>query len=255
MSVSNQVNHNAYWLNRSYLPDDIKKKVEPYLLPYSHPAREQLDHIYTDTEAPNEQKKHPISYSRHVDVFTYPELQKLALVIKQHAFGAKHKDLLRRVEAHKVAGQLIEEKKISSVKIPHNWLYPLPNTHTDMLTSLTHHVCRPIRFVLNLFSLKSPRWLKYTDSILAKRFIIVEEFVDIQFPNLSQIKEISVKISDEWKIVFEAIGFQDAHEGNFSLEDDGTITLFDLDQYSHKSEKNRHNGTIGIEILFGERYS
>lgn len=245
--------NDAYWSTRSYVPNGIKEQVTPHLLPYDHPARKLLDLTYQ-----NKRDLPTIGTGQNANLKKLPELlEKHGLVIKEPSkYGNKWKTQLRRVQGHSAGRLFIEKSNIDHVKITQNWLYPLPGATNaaSKAAFIAYNLTILVRKTLKALHIKSPKWLKYGDIILRDRFIVVEEFVNIQFPKRQLLKSLPQDITDEYKKVFEFVGFQDAKETNYSLTEDGTITLFDLDQYSKKRAKNADNGKWGIRMLFPDRY-
>jgi hypothetical protein len=245
-------NNDAYWLTRSYVPNGIKEQVAPYILPFDHPARKLLDQTYQGKD-----ELTTIDRGRNSTLKKLPELlEKHGLVIKERNHSqfeyVKSTTQLRSVQGHFAGRQFIEKNKITHVKVTQNWLYPLPG-EANKKAFIVYNLAVLVRKVLNALHITSPQWLKYGDTILRDRFIVVEEFIDIEHQKFN-INSLSKDITDQYSKVFQVVGFQDAHELNYSLAKDGTITLFDLDQYSKKQEKNVLNGKLGMNILDPDRY-
>lgn len=243
--------NNSYWLTRSFMPAEIIDQVQPYLLPYSHPAREILDHAYCTKKSFVK-----IDDGQHSTLKKLPELlDRHGLIIKEPNKDdqAKYTLQLRRVQAHVAAREYIDKEGIKYVKVTQSWIYPLPET-ANICAYFAYKVTPIVEKILNTLQVASPQWLKYGDSILRDRFVVIEEHINIERPGLNFCNSLPKSITDEWRAVFEVAGFQDVHELNYSLAKDGTITLFDLDQYSMKKSKNIYKGQLGISILFPDRY-
>lgn len=241
------LDNDRYWLTRSYIPAEIKKQVNPVLLPYDHPARELLDRAYQ-----NKDKFTAIGHGRYITLKKVPGLlEKHGLVIKEPNLDvdAKPTQQLRRVQGHLAGRQFIEKNKIDHVKIPQNWLYPLPGV-SSKTKFIAYNLAILLRVILKILHISAPRWLKNVDLILRDRFVIVEKFVKIQPFEPKILHSLPKKIVEQYENVFEVVGFDDAHERNFSLAEDGTITLLDLDKYSKTQAKNKFSGKIGINYLF-----
>lgn len=259
--------YNQYWFNRPYLPNGIKERVTPYLLPYDHPVREDLDRLYTQSIATLSKcsDNDKIIASRTVRVIFHPDLLKKGFIIKEPqrqecSFGLNSKagyrfrytKPLRRVQGHTTGCDLINKRKFSKIKVTQNWLYPLPNL-SSLGASIAYLAAKPFRVALKALSIHCPKWLKYGDKIFTDRFVIIEEHIDIVRSKNNVYKilpSISEKVREEWREVFEAVGFNDAGPQNWLLDSDHKITLFDIDEYSQKSEKNKNKGANGMSDLF-----
>ena len=262
--ISHVPNSN-YWTNRPNMPNSIRKSVEPFLLPYDHPVRQHLDHICRNY-APYDIDSLTRNYSGHpgcrrlneggrnVMVLTHPRLTVHGLMIKAPlpitAFNLTRKDnhLLRRVEGHHFGNDYVAAKNLKHIKVTNSWLYPVP-LDASFVEWFVDFIARPFRIALKCLGLKCPSWLKYADRVLSEKFVVVEELIDIKEFNIDQLNSLSRETVDECIELIPEVGFGDTVEKNFSLDKD-KVTLFDLDQFSHKQAKRQENGKAGVVYMF-----
>lgn len=257
------VSNSNYWVSRPNMPNSIRNSVEPFLLPYDHPVRAHLDQICRNyrlglTRSWSGERCTRLNQGRNVTVLTHPQLSEHGLMIKVPLpitlFNLTRKDnhLLRRVQGHQFGNEFIKAKNFKHVKVTQSWLYPVPVDAT-FVEWFIDFIVRPIRIALKCLGLKCPSWLKYADRVLAEKFIVVEELIDIKEFNFDRLNNLSREAVDECIEVIPMVGLADAAESNFSVDND-QVTLFDFDEFSQKEAKRQANGRFGLTHLFREAH-
>lgn len=235
-------NSSSYWADRMFIPEAMQKAVEPYLLPFDHPVRQKLDDIFA-----NRERFDYVCGGQEVNVFSHDTLEgyiiKTATMMRQ-----RHTQLLRRVEGHRAANQLIQEKNYTHIKVTQNWLYPIPG-NGNFITWCVHYATRPVRLALKQFDISCPSWLKYADKILKERFWVVEERIPITKPTRSQLNASEPALVDEFIDLALEVGIQDVHSSNYCFDEKGKLVLFDLSLGSRKREKRIDSGEAGVGVF------
>lgn len=123
-----------------FVPAEIRKEIEPYLLPSNHPVKPVLDQIFQASRVTlnsNSLKKagfeilfsQPRSYIR---VVSHPKLLGYLLKINLDSELRLKKDLpewkwfIRRCEVAEIIQKVIKTKKLKYFKVPKKYIYVLP---------------------------------------------------------------------------------------------------------------------------------
>lgn len=244
-----------YWLKTTHLPQKDRSKIEPYLLPYHHPARESLDKIFSTT----------VSFIKDYQTFFGSGFQKLqgvstnALVgshkeLQPHGMIVKAlpkyrtwqvKQLLRRVEGHQAGQRIVEENKLKYISVSKNWLYPLPGDCSPYVASAHKSLAY---FLCCYYCRKDPKKNRF----YVEKLVVVEEFHQFDLEKIKEEMEkiCSKELLDEVAFFLEAFGYADAHMGNCPVED-GKILFVDLEFYSAdmKKERKMKEAIAGMETF------
>lgn len=204
----------------AHIPNHVWEKVKPYLLPEQHPARVQLDRIFSRTrgilnlknlERAGFKKKKPRKFT-HLIVTTHPSLP--GYIFKLYLDSQKY---YKKIPEHenwlmRIHGAALIQNEIDMLgfhhffKVPKKWIYDLPEEPSP-----------------------PPEFLR-------KNFILIEEdmalYSDAENINLWQSDFITQEILEGLFIILKNVGLRDCVKiDNIPIAKDGKIAFVDTQSF------------------------
>lgn len=241
------------WKTRAWMPLDIRREVEPYLLPYDHPIRATLDQMLSVAPRPNSSKRiwskrFRRNFSRSNLVAADPRFEghllksytdDVKLVIGKNQVPPWKFLLERRLKGALAINEYLESHPLCGKYIapaPRKWLFPLPKIAEN--TSMNAYI----------FS-------RYFGHPQENEFVLVAEFHDIrrdQSGYASATRNNQREENIAIRNFIEDLKIGDAHSNNFCRDiRTGKWILVDTESVFELIDKpyNKRNPPPGLRRM------
>lgn len=225
LSLSCLIINLSCFASESY--DEIRKRVDPFLLPCDHPAKDLLDHIFSSSRVTENDQTlldagfdirsiQPRSYVRILKHPLLPDFLFKAYVdveIRKKRNLDSWQWLVKRCEGAAAVRHIIKKRKIKFFTVPDKWIYLLPET--PLLSDDPDNQNHPALLLVTDMHLASRK-----ESLYAWKHQITKEHLDELYQIISYAKGSSYR------------------PDNIPLTIHGTFAFIDTEYPSHTPDYN-----------------